>query len=511
MTARGSNGHAEGATVLAERYRLEELVAAGGMGEVWRATDMLLERTVAVKLLRESLAEDPVLAERFRREALTTARLSHPNMANVFDYVQDEGRPGIVMEFVEGETLAERIARDGALDVADAVSITSGMLGALERAHEAGVVHRDVKPGNVMLSPSRVKVTDFGIARAAGHETLTETGMVVGTAHYLSPEQVSGKAATPASDLYAVGAILYEMLTGVRPFEADTPLAVAMRRLTDDPASPEQVRAGVPKPVADVAMHALAREPQGRFRSAEDMRSALETAFASGAAATAPRRTDPTPTMKLPTVAEPSAPTVALRPEPVTPVTGSSPSAAVAERRRGDYRRGIVWLVAVALIVGGATMGILALGRGSGPVSVPDFMGMQITDARALADDRGLSVEEVQAQSDRPAGEVIAQDVPAATRVADGETVTLTVSTGQPATPLCCEIPDLTGKTKDEAKEALEAVGLELGGTREEASDAEPGTVIDQDPSPGETADPGDEVDIVVAKERKGHGKGNGD
>ncbi|MGH2726771.1 MAG: serine/threonine-protein kinase, partial [Actinomycetota bacterium] len=227
MTApKKGNGRAKEAVVLGDRYRLEAQVATGGMGEVWRATDTLLERTVAVKLLRESLAEDPVLSERFRREALMAARLSHPNMADVFDYVQDDARPGIVMEYVDGETLAERIAREGALSVADAVRITSALLAVLQVAHDQGVVHRDVKPGNVMLPPADgVKVTDFGIARATGHETITETGMVVGTAHYLSPEQVSGKPARPESDIYSAGAILYEMLTGKKPFEAETPLA----------------------------------------------------------------------------------------------------------------------------------------------------------------------------------------------------------------------------------------------------------------------------------------------
>lgn len=509
MTPAGKpNGRASKAVVLADRYRLDVQVAVGGMGEVWRATDLLLERTVAVKLLRESLAEDPIVAERFRREALTAAGLSHPNMANVYDYVQEHGRPGIVMEFVEGETLAEKIARTGPLDVADAVRTSSALLAALSVAHDAGIVHRDVKPGNVMISPTgEVKVTDFGIARAAGHETLTETGMVIGTAHYLSPEQVSGKPASPSSDLYAVGAILYEMLTGAKPFEAETPLAVAMKRLTEDPIALQEHRAGIPDPVAKVALRALARDPEGRYASAEGMRSALEAALASAQPATQPRRVDPTPTMVLPVIDDANAPTIAVRVQPATPdaITGVSPAKAVSERRRRDYKRVLVWLLLVAAGVGLAIWILLALG-GNGSVQVPDFRGKQFAEAKALADDLGLVVVEARQPSSRLAGEVLSQSIAPEVPVAEGATVTLSVSTGPPP---CCKVPDLAGKTEGQARTALAAVDLELGEVTEEESDADEGTVIGQDPNPGETLDPEDKVDIVLAKGR-GKGKGNG-
>jgi eukaryotic-like serine/threonine-protein kinase len=519
MTPSGkSNGRAQDLVVLVDRYRLEEQVAVGGMGEVWRATDLLLERTVAVKLLRESFAEDPVIVERFRREALTAAGLSHPNMANVFDYVQDNGRTGIVMEFVEGETLAERIERVGPLDEADAVRTTSALLTALSVAHEAGIVHRDVKPGNVMITPTgAVKVTDFGIARAAGHETLTETGMVVGTAHYLSPEQVSGKPASPSSDLYAVGAILYEMLTGAKPFEAETPLAVAMQRLTEDPIAPQQHRPGIAEPIAQVALRALARDPEQRYASADGMRSALEAALASTQSATQPRRMDPTPTMVLPTIDDPDAPTIAMRAQTAapaaatdstpTPITGSSPAAAVSKRRRADYRRGLVWLLLVGVAVAGLLWLFLAT-RDLGPVTVPNFAGRNITQAKALADDLGLEVIEKPQASAKPAGEVLSQSIAASVRVASGETVTLFVSNG---TPPCCKVPRLLGLSQEQAAEELRDAGLVLGEVGSlTTGDVDPGTVIGQEPDQGETQPRGTEVDIVVAKEPKGKGNGKG-
>ena len=516
------NGRANGSGVISDRYRLEEQVAVGGMGEVWRATDLLLERTVAVKLLRESFAEDPVIVERFRREALTAAGLSHPNMANVFDYVQDNGRTGIVMEFVEGETLADRITRNGPLEVADAVRTASALLAALTVAHDAGVVHRDVKPGNVMISPTgEVKVTDFGIARAAGHETLTETGMVVGTAHYLSPEQVSGKPASPASDLYAVGAILYEMLTGAKPFEAETPLAVAMQRLNADPRDPQEHRADIPDTVSQVALTALARDPERRYASAEGMRSALEAALSSAQPSTRPHpAADPNPTMVLPTIDDPDAPTVAVRAQPESPasptaptaITGSSPAAAVSKRRLRDYRRALIWLLLVAVAVAGGILLLLSM-RDDGPVTVPDFKGMKIAQAKALADDLGLVVVEQGRQSARPKGEVLSQNIAAQVRVASGETVTLYVSSGEPP---CCKVPNLRDLSEEQAKKALTDANLVLGEvTTLTTSDVEPGTVLGQEPDAGETKPPGSEVDIVVAKEPEGRGngkkKGNGD
>lgn len=511
MTPKRAGTGSNDEVVIGDRYRLESQIATGGMGEVWRAHDMLLERTVAVKLLRESLAEDPVVSERFRREALMAARLSHPNMADVFDYVQAQDRPGIVMEYVEGETLADRIARDGALDITEAVRIVSALLAVLQMAHDAGIVHRDVKPGNVMISPTgEVKVTDFGIARAAGTETLTETGMVVGTAHYLSPEQVSGKPATPMSDIYSAGAILYEMLTGVKPFAAETPLAVAMARLHADPTPPREHRADIPEPVAQIVERALAREPEGRYASADGMRTALESALGLAQASTPPEGMDPTKTQVLPAIDDPDAPTQIVRPEHAEPaaVTGLAPAGAVSERRKRDYRRGVLWLVAVAALVSLGMFGILALGGDGGPVRVPNFEGMQIEDARSLADDLGLVVSQSLREAGAPEGEVISQNIAAGVRIERGQTVTLIVSSGPPP---CCTVPDLEGMTEEEAKEALADAGLVLGAKDEQETDeAEKGTVIDQNPAPNETKPEGTEVDIVVAKEPDDKGRGNG-
>jgi len=261
---------------LADRYRLEEQIATGGMGSVWRARDELLGRTVAVKILSEELSHDERAAERFRREARIAASLSHPRMANVFDLVEGAGRPGIVMEYVESETLSARLARDRILPIAEATRIIDAMLEALDAAHRAGVVHRDVKPGNVLLTPGGdVKVADFGIARTLGDASLTQTGAIMGTAAYAAPEQIRGHAASASCDIYSAGIVFYEMLTGARPFMGDSAAAVALARLSVDPVPPRTLRHAIPIALDGVVMRALARDPADRFASAEEMRAAL--------------------------------------------------------------------------------------------------------------------------------------------------------------------------------------------------------------------------------------------
>ena len=510
-----TNGIGPG-TVLAERYRLEERIAGGGMGEVWRAKDLLLERDVAVKLLRESLAEDPVVAERFRREALLAAQLSHPNMAGVYDYVQGGDRPGIVMEFVDGETLAAKLAREGRLSVEAAVRTASGMLFALRSAHDAGIVHRDVKPGNVMLaSNGDVKVTDFGVARAVSDHTLTETGMVIGTAHYLAPEQVAGGPATPVSDLYSVGAVMYEMLTGNKPFEAETPIAVAMKRLTEDPRPVRSVRKDTPVAVAAVVDRALARDPAARFGSAVDMREALEAAYAGQ---TTPGAADPTPTEVLPVGEETAAgTTVAFQPAVSAPVpsteprTGEAPAAAVAERRRRDYKRLAVILPLVAVVAAAIVFGALALtGRGSDLITVPNFRGLTADKAVAEARRLGLVVSTKDGNSRRAAGRVAGQSIDTGIHVPRGEHITLIVSNGTPPPSAGVLVPDVGGMKQDEATRTLEQAGFKVTVSQVQ-SNAAPGTVVGQDPQANATAQPGDQVAIFVATApHRAHGKHKG-
>src|SRR5436309_1196838 len=267
---------------LAGRYVLEELIATGGMAEVWRARDDVLARMVAVKILRADLADDPSLSERFQREAVAAARLTHPHIISVFDTGIDDDTRYIVMEHFAGRSLREILEDRKALPTDESVSIMLPVLDELGFAHGHGLIHRDVKPGNILVEDGRVKVTDFGIAKAAyAHGDLTTTGAMLGTVRYVSPEQVEGGEIDSRSDLYSAGVVLYEMLTGRPPFAAQTDVATAMMRLTSDPLPPRAIRPGVPRRLEAVVTKAMARRPEDRFLSADAMRAALERHAAS--------------------------------------------------------------------------------------------------------------------------------------------------------------------------------------------------------------------------------------
>lgn len=262
--------------VLGGRYRLDHKLARGGMATVWVAEDPLLSRNVAVKLLHPELAIDEGLRARFRNEAIAAARLTHPGIVATYDTGDDDGVAYIVMELVDGFNLRHILDRNGRLAVGDAVSIGSQVAEALDHAHRHGLVHRDVKPANVLVQPDgRVKVTDFGIAKATGTDDLTRTGTVIGTARYLAPEQVNGEPVDARADVYALGLVLYEMLTGRPPFGGDTDVATAVARLTSTPDPIRSIRPEVPRPVEDVVARSLARDPEYRYASARDLRDAL--------------------------------------------------------------------------------------------------------------------------------------------------------------------------------------------------------------------------------------------
>jgi serine/threonine-protein kinase len=288
---------------LGGRYTLVERIAVGGVGEVWRARDDVLGRDVAVKVLKEEYAADPNFLVRFRNEARNTAALSHPGIANVFDYGEVDGTAYLVMELVAGEPLSALVARGDRLSAQRTLHLVGQAALALHAAHLAGVIHRDVKPGNLLVGAEDVvKVTDFGIARAGGSETVTDTGLVVGTAAYLSPEQATGKDITPATDVYSLGVVAYECLAGRRPFVADTAMGVAMAHAT---SAPPDLPSDVPPLVADFVMRALDKEPARRQVDAQEFgRTALALAAQLDAPQpdAAPAATGPTPTAVLPAV-----------------------------------------------------------------------------------------------------------------------------------------------------------------------------------------------------------------
>lgn len=284
-------------TVLGNRYRLGEKIATGGMGTVYGATDEKLGRAVAIKLLAANLADDAKFVERFRREARAAAGLRHPNIANVFDAGDEDDCHFIVMELAEGRDLARLLREEGPLSPERCVRIVGQICLALGHAHAAGIVHRDVKPANVIVDDDDVvKVTDFGIAHAADESKLTMTGSVLGTAHYISPEQASGKPLAPSSDIYSLGIVTFETLTGALPFTGESLMAVAMRHVSDEVPAPSTITPSVPAALDDVVRRATRKEPRDRFRDTQEMHDALTAALATGPATTAVLEAAPDPT-----------------------------------------------------------------------------------------------------------------------------------------------------------------------------------------------------------------------
>jgi serine/threonine-protein kinase len=482
--------------LLAGRYLLEEQIARGGMGEVWRARDEVLNRSVAVKLLHDSLAGDKKAAERFRREALTAAQMSHPNMANVFDYIEEDGQPGIVMELVPGETLAHRLAKKK-IPMREAVRVTDDVLSALSAAHAAGIVHRDIKPANILLTPGGdVKVTDFGIARSLSDASLTQTGTVMGTAHYSAPEQVRGESASPASDIYSMGVVLYEMLTGERPYSGDTPIAVAMARLSEDPPHPKELRPAIPAALDAVVMRALARDPADRFTSAAEMRTALDQGAADPPI-------DQTQVLAIEGADETMnlGGALALEEPKESRIAAAVPPAWAGKR----LAKLLVPLIVVALLA----WGLIAAVGGPTTTKVPNFAGLSLQQAQDAATRAHLKLQTQTAPSSLvPKGSVIRQDpVPSNATVPSGTTVTVTVSSGPPP---CCTLPSLFGMNFNDAQIAITGLGLNVGVVTYAQSSQPADTVVGQVPGANMHVKPGDYVDLTVSTGAPGNGNGNG-
>ena len=485
---------------LSDRYRLEQRIAVGGMGEVWRATDVLLGRRVAVKVLKAEYAADPHFVERFRNEARHTASLSHPGIANVFDYGEVGDMAYLVMEFVDGEPLSTVLARDGRLTPASTLDIVGQAGLALQAAHETGVIHRDVKPGNILIRPDGVvKVTDFGIARVVDAAPVTQTGMVVGTAAYLSPEQASGRSTSAASDVYSLGVVAYECLAGDRPFRADSAVGVAMAHAT---ATPPALPKDVPPLVADFVMRAMEKDPARRHPSAGDFgRTALALA-ASLDDDVAPDGPASPPTTEQP----PASGGTRL-------LTAAAPAAAAtvddeAHRRRV---RNIMVAVGVAVVLLGALL--LRSCTGTTYVRMPSVVGQPYAKAAAALDHAGLHAQRRAVRSAAaPAGTVLRQSERTGARLSEGTTVTLTVSAG----PRLVQVraSDFVGRREAEVVRTLKDEHLLVSVVRR-PSTAPAGTVTAVAPT-GALRE-GTTVTVTVAaasapKDNKKHGHhGHGD
>ncbi len=470
------------------RYRLDRAIARGGMATVYEATDLRLDRTVAVKVMRPSLAEDGDFVERFAREARAAARLSSPEVVAVHDQGTDAetGTAYLVMEHVAGRTLRDVIRDDGPLAAARALALLEPVLKALAAAHGAGLVHRDVKPENVLLGDDgRVKVADFGLARAIESSNLTATtGLLIGTVAYLAPEQVEHGRADTRTDVYAAGILLFELLTGVPPYSSDSPMSVAYRHVHEDVPAPSTLVTGIPTELDDLVVSATRRDPAARPVDAGAFLAELRAVRADlGDAATEPGvRLDSHPTLVVPR-------------ESIVPPPPPKP-AAKTERRRPPRKVLLPLLLALLLLAGTGTWW-LAAGRYD---QAPSAFRLDRAAATAALEAAGFEVrvDPAPRYSETVApGLVMGQDPEAGDRVRKGSTITVFLSRG----PDRRAVPSLIGSTQADAVAALEKAGLAVGGVTEQfSSQGAKGTVLSSSPASGEKLKPGTKVALVVSK-----------
>ncbi|HEY8546217.1 MAG TPA: Stk1 family PASTA domain-containing Ser/Thr kinase [Acidimicrobiales bacterium] len=501
----------QGPVIFNGRYELHRRLGRGGMAEVYLARDQMLDRAVAVKVLFPALATDPGFVERFRREAQSAAGLNHPNIVGVYDWGEANGTYFIVMEYVEGESLAELIQHEGRLDPDRAAEIASDIAAALGFAHRnGGVIHRDVKPGNVLITrEGAVKVADFGIARAisdTSDQNLTKTGSVMGTATYFSPEQARGAGVDPRSDVYSLGCVIYEMVTGRPPFQGENAVAIAYKHVQEAVVSPRLVDPAIPDTLEAIILKCLAKNPNNRYPSAQDLRADL-TRYLQGA------RIMAEPVM-MAQGGDPDATNV-MAPTGYN-ATVAAPAASWDGDGYGDQwseygdeyedeeppksnRTFLVVLVLLVLLL----LGVLYLAAqamsGDDPpaemVTVPGVIGVQQEQAELMLAQAGLEAKIEQQQSDEPVGLVLDSSPKPSESVEKGSTVTLFVSAGQATV----EVPDVVNKPVEEARATLEEAGFEVSENPVPDDEVPEGTVISQDPPAGTQAPEGSPVTLTVS------------
>ena len=470
--------------VLDQRYELQELIGGGGMADVYRAQDLLLNRPVAVKILHEQFKSDTEFINKFNREAQAAARLSHPNIVNIFDVGVMDDAHYIVMEYVPGRTLKDRIKQEGHLSVGDALQVAKDIARALAHAHANNLVHCDIKPHNILMMPDgSAKVADFGIARAVTESTMTYTGNVVGSVHYFSPEQAKGTLITPKSDVYSLGVVLYEMLTGALPFTGETPVSIAMKHLQEEPVSVRQLDPDIPPVVEAIVARAMSKDPAMRPAAAEFMHDIqqAEQMLGAGQGFGPAAPADPFATQVLPRVEEPAEPVLSRRERhQAASYEDEEPEQEKSIFKSKAFIAGLIMVLVMGFFAGA----FMSYGKfwSTAEVVVPDVTGKQMTLARQILEDKKLRVNVAETyDASVPAGTVVSQNPEAGAKVKEERLVTIYVSKGGES----LEMPDLKGLSRKDAEEKLTKMGLKIGSIYERNSDEEAGTVIATDPRAG--------------------------
>lgn len=502
--------------VFGNRYRLIEKVGIGGMAEVYKATDEVLGRTVAVKVMLPQYAADPSFAARFRQEAQAAANLQSPYIVNIYDWGQDDGTYFIAMEFVRGTDLKTAIEQRGAIGQRKVAEIGSQVCAALSVAHGYDIIHRDIKPHNIMVQPDgNAKVMDFGIARA-GNSSMTQTGSVLGTAYYVSPEQAQGKPLTPVTDIYSLGVVLYETVTGRVPFDAPDAVAVALKQVNEQPVPPRQINPDIDPAFEDIILRAMQKNPADRYASADQMRIALNNYLAGrpihmGVADPAAR----TRVIGAPAAAaqgmSPGGPIsvdgTAIMPtlEPTRgPMSYNATPQKSPEKKNPNRRTAMIVAIVAALLViaTGIVVAVNLLGQQETLVTVPRVIGASEDEAITAIEKAGLEKGSVDRQSSETVaeGQVISQNPQPDVKVDKGTKINLVVSSGKEPVKMV-KVPDLKGKTPTEAETILEELNLAYRTGEQRFDDTvEEGKICSQDPEAGKEVAEETKITLIISK-----------
>ncbi|WP_236785265.1 Stk1 family PASTA domain-containing Ser/Thr kinase [Anaerococcus ihuae] len=494
--------------ILGNRYKLKDLIGVGGMAKVYKATDRLLQRDVAIKILKDQYAEDDEFVKKFSNEAMSAARLTHVNIVSVYDIGEDliEGKKihYIVMEYVDGETLKDKIDREKILSNHDIVDYSIQIAQALNQAHSSNIIHRDIKPQNILMDKyGLLKVTDFGIARVSTNATITYTSSILGTVHYISPEQAKGKFVDEKSDLYSLGVVMYEMATGKVPFDADNSVGIAVMHIQDEPESPIKLNENLSPRLNDIIMKLLQKDPQERFKNANELIRALEDDsynigyFNKDDTAKIQKVDDEIEeTTFIPVVEEKKKNPKKEKPVEqeavyVTPTDDSDKNTKKKKKKRK------IWPFALLFIAVLAGSFYFFKSNDSNMVQVPTVLNLSEDEAVKILEEKHLkaNVSRYAQSNNYEDGKVMEQDPSPKTKVKKNSTVNLVISQGREV-----KVPDLSGMTLEQAEEKLKELDLALGKTNTEYSDSvAKDKIIDQDPREKEKVQAGSEVDVTVS------------
>lgn len=494
--------------ILGNRYQLQDLIGVGGMAKVYKATDRLLQRDVAIKILKDQYAEDDEFVKKFSNEALSAARLTHVNIVSVYDIGEDliEGKKihYIVMEYVNGETLKDLIDRKKIISNHDIIDYSIQISQALNQAHSSNIVHRDIKPQNILMDRyGLLKVTDFGIARVSTNATITYTSSILGTVHYISPEQAKGKFVDEKSDLYSLGVVMYEMATGKVPFDADNSVGIAVMHIQDEPESPIKLNENLSPRLNDIIMKLLEKDPQKRFKNANELIRALEdNSYDIGlikkedtAKIETPK--DVTETTFIPVVEEKNKKDKKQEKKEENEAVYVTPTQEDKNKPNQNKKKRKIWpfiLILLAIIASGI---YYVKSSNSNIVQVPTVLNLSEDEAVEILEDKNLkaNISRYAQSNNYEPGKVMEQDPGPKTKVKKNSTINLVISEGREV-----KVPDLSGMTLDQAEEKLKELDLELGKTSTDFSESvKKDTIIDQEPRKNEKVQAGSEVDVTVS------------